>query len=257
MNEVQNVVEIREDKDVTWFLALVKEHNTRHPLVVHVTSSCLEVSSNVVSSRAENYLPIVPSFTPVIDDGDFQVIMDIHIARDLKEKDVFASKEILSNCFNLIVVKKNFEFKTVRSNSRSIVFQCVQDGCQWYVRASRYKRSVLWMLRKFIDVHDCSIKSVQSCHRQISSSLIAECLKNDFRFSSSHTSTPSDIVYKVRKEFGVNVSYYKAWSAKEHIMKSLKGDARESYALIPKFLMKLEERNPCFFSCFQLIVKVA
>jgi len=82
-------------------------------------------------------------------------------------------------------------------------------------------------------------------------------LKNDFRFSSSHTSTPSDIIYKIRKEFGVNVSYYKAWRAKEHIMKSLKRDARESYDLIPKFLMKLEERNPCFFSCFQLIVKVA
>ena len=110
------------------------------------------------------------------------------------------------------------------------------------------------MLRKFIDVHDCSIKSVQSCHRQIFSSLIAECLKNDFRFSSSHTSTPSDIVYKVRKEFGVNVSYYKAWRAKEHIMKSLKGDARESYALIPKFLIELEERNPGLFSWFKLII---
>ena len=108
------------------------------------------------------------------------------------------------------------------------------------------------MLRKFIDVHDCSIKSVQSCHRQISSSLIAECLKNDFRFSSSHTSTPSDIVYKVRKEFEVNVSYYKAWR-----MCSLKGDARESYALIPKFLMKLEERNPGLFSWFKLIIEVA
>jgi len=75
-------------------------------------------------------------------------------------------------------------------------------------------------------------------------------LKNDFRFSSSHTSTPSDIVYEVRKEFGVNVSYYKAWRAKEHIMKSLKGGARESHALIPKFLMKLEERNLGLFFCF-------
>ena len=114
---LKNLVGIHKNKDVAWFLALVKEHNTRHPLVVHVTSSCLEVSSNVVCSGAKNNLPIVPSFTPVID------------ARDLKKNDVFACKEILSNCFNLIAVKKNFEFKIVRSNSRSIVFQCVQDGC--------------------------------------------------------------------------------------------------------------------------------
>lgn len=112
-------------------LALVKERNTRHPLVIHVTSSCLEVSSNVVSSRAENYLPIVPSFTHVIDDGDFQVIMDIHIARDLKENDVFFSKDILSNCFNLIAVKKNFEFKTVSQIQDQLcfnVFKMVVNG---------------------------------------------------------------------------------------------------------------------------------
>lgn len=69
----------------------------------------------------------------MIGDGNFQVIMDIHIDCDLKENDLFASKEILSNYFKFIVVKKNFEFKTVRSNPRSIVFQCVQDGCQWYM----------------------------------------------------------------------------------------------------------------------------
>ncbi|XP_038889216.1 photosystem II D2 protein-like [Benincasa hispida] len=72
MNEVQNVVQIREDKDIAWFLALVKEQNTRHPLVAHASSSCLEVSSNVVSSGAENYLSTVPSSKPIIDDGDFQ-----------------------------------------------------------------------------------------------------------------------------------------------------------------------------------------
>ncbi|XP_038907134.1 uncharacterized protein LOC120092945 [Benincasa hispida] len=250
MNKVQNIVEIHEDKDVAWFLTLVKEQSTRHPLVAHVTSMCLEGSSSVVSSEAENYLSIVPYSMPMIDD-DFQVIMDIHIARDLKEKDVFASKEILSKCFYYIAVKKNFEFKTLRSNSRSIEFRCVQDGCQWYVRASRYKASDLWMLRKFIDIHDCSMNNVQTSHRQASASLIGDCLKNEFRSSSSDSLTPKDIVNKVRKELGVNISYYKAWRAKEHIMKSLKGDACESYALIPKFLMKLEELNPGTFTAYE------
>ncbi|XP_038904237.1 uncharacterized protein LOC120090581 [Benincasa hispida] len=107
------------------------------------------------------------------------------------------------------------------------------------------------MLRKFINIHDCSIKSIQTCHRKASSSLIAECLRNDFRFSYSHTSTPSDIVNKVSKKFGVTISYYKAWRAKEQIMKALKGDAHESYALIPKFLMKLEEKNPGTFTAYE------
>lgn len=58
MNKVQNIVEMHKDKDVawylalvkdqnTWYLGLVKDQNTKTSLVVHVTS-LLEVSSSIV-----------------------------------------------------------------------------------------------------------------------------------------------------------------------------------------------------------------
>ncbi|XP_038891569.1 uncharacterized protein LOC120080959 [Benincasa hispida] len=219
MNEVQNVVQIREDKDIAWFLALVKEHNRRHPLVAHASSSCLEESSNVVSSGAENYLSTVPSSKPMIDDGDFQVIMDIHIPRDLKEKDVFASKEILSNCFYLIAVKKNFEFKTITSNSRAIVFRCVQDGCQW----------------------------------QASSSLIAECLRNDFRFSSSYTSTPSDIVNKVSSITDWSLSLISSITDNMKIMEAIGDGLQPVIEVIGTFTAYEADINGHFKYCYMAI----
>ena len=51
-------------------------------------------------------------------------------ALSLKEKDLFSSKEILLKWLQFIDVKNNFEFRTVRSNSKSIELICSQDGCQ-------------------------------------------------------------------------------------------------------------------------------
>lgn len=100
------------------------------------------------------------------------------------------------------------------------------------------------MLRKYIFYHDCYMNSMQSSHRQASSSVIRDCLKEDFRFRSTNHSLPRDIIYKANTKPGVNISYQKTWRAKEHILKSLYVDVAESYSLIPKFLKKLKEINP-------------
>ncbi|XP_022156574.1 uncharacterized protein LOC111023450 [Momordica charantia] len=85
---------------------------------------------------------------------------------------------------------------------------------------------------------------IQSSHRQASSSFIGECMVEKFRFSSSDRSTPKDIIHHMRTNYGVGVSYYKAWRAKTTVNKLLTGDADDSYALIPKFFVKLKEMNP-------------
>ncbi|KAA0062381.1 protein FAR1-RELATED SEQUENCE 4-like [Cucumis melo var. makuwa] len=51
----------------------------------------------------------------------------------------------------------------------------------------------------------------------------------DFRFMSTDRSIPKDIVHKARTNLGVNISYQKAWRAKEHMVKILHGDIVESY----------------------------
>ncbi|KAA0046064.1 hypothetical protein E6C27_scaffold1096G00160 [Cucumis melo var. makuwa] len=57
----------------------------------------------------------------------------------------------------------------------------------------------------------------------------------------------------MRMNYGVSVSYYnKAWRAKEYVMKLLKGDADDSYALIPKFFSKLKEINPGSFTAYEI-----
>ncbi|KAA0057231.1 uncharacterized protein E5676_scaffold257G00320 [Cucumis melo var. makuwa] len=114
ITDIQTMVQIHEDKDVTWFLSLVKGKITRYPLVdhaiAHVSNMDLEWSS-VVDSGIDNLCSLLPSSS--IDD-DFQILTDIHVSSlsstfDLKEKDLFASKELLSKSFYYIAIKNNFE----------------------------------------------------------------------------------------------------------------------------------------------------
>ena len=56
------------------------------------------------------------------------------------------------------------------------------------------------------------------------------------------------IARKARINLGVNISYQKSWKAKEHIVKILKGDAVESYILIPEFFDKFVKSNPGMIS---------
>ncbi|TYJ96591.1 uncharacterized protein E5676_scaffold1278G00090 [Cucumis melo var. makuwa] len=245
-NSVQHVLKIVENKDVTWFLTLVKDQSTQYPLVAHSVNTVLDASvgSSCSSSIVE------------VDLGDELVIfrdVDITNSKDgltFKEKDLFCSKEILLKSFRFIAVKSNFEFKTLRSNSRSIELRCNEDGCLWFVRASRYKRSELWMIRKYVSDHSCSM-IVHSSHKQASSEFVSHCMIDYLRYSYSH-STPKDIIHHMRMNYGVSVSYYKAWRAKESVMKLLKGDADDSYALIPKFFSKLKEINPGSFTAYEI-----
>ncbi|KAA0041732.1 uncharacterized protein E5676_scaffold654G00040 [Cucumis melo var. makuwa] len=79
---------------------------------------------------------------------------------------------------------------------------------------------------------------------QASSIVIGNYLIDDFRFMSTDRSIPKEIVHKAHTNLGGNISYQKAWRAKEHMVKILHSDTIESYALIPRFFDKLVESNP-------------
>ncbi|KAA0061895.1 uncharacterized protein E5676_scaffold250G001370 [Cucumis melo var. makuwa] len=53
---------------------------------------------------------------------------------------------------------------------------------------------------------------------QASSTVIDNCLIDDFRFMSIDCFIPKEIVHKARTNLGVNISYQRAWRAKEHMV---------------------------------------
>ena len=68
----------------------------------------------------------------------------------------------------------------VRSNHTLFAIRCKDLSCGWYLPASVYKKSGIWVVRKFTNTHQCVVDIVKDDHRQKTSWMIAKCSKNPF-----------------------------------------------------------------------------
>ncbi|GMN48193.1 hypothetical protein TIFTF001_017370 [Ficus carica] len=108
---------------------------------------------------------------------------------------IFENKKLLQYHLHHDAMSKHYQFKVKKSNSTLLHMICIDnEGCQWQLRATRMKGSEMFVVKRFDDVHTCSIEIVQGHHRQAKSWMIRE-----------------------------------AWRGKEAALNSLRGDDAESY----------------------------
>ncbi|GMN67803.1 hypothetical protein TIFTF001_036863 [Ficus carica] len=146
-----------------------------HSIVNNTRSQYDKVSSSdSVSDRV-----IVADYTPVT----------------LRRNCIFDNKKLLQYHFHHDAMSKHYQFKVKRSNSTLLHVICIDnEGCPWQLRATRMRGSEFFVVKRFDDVHTCSIEIVQGHHRQAKSWMIGE-----------------------------------AWRGKEAALTSLRGDDAESY----------------------------
>ncbi|GMN46973.1 hypothetical protein TIFTF001_016149 [Ficus carica] len=108
---------------------------------------------------------------------------------------IFENKKLLQYHLHHDAMSKHYQFKVKRSNSTLLHVICIDnEGCQWQLRATRMRGSKMFVVKRFDDVHTCSIEIVQGHHRQAKSWMIGE-----------------------------------AWRGKEAALNRLRGDDAESY----------------------------
>ncbi|XP_022889304.1 uncharacterized protein LOC111404777 [Olea europaea var. sylvestris] len=97
---------------------------------------------------------------------------------------------------------------------------CVDDNCKWMLRASTVKQSAIFMIRKFVAVHTCSLDFRRNAHWHATSAVIAEHIlgKLDTPYRSY---PPTHIARDMEHEFGVKISYSKARRGKLHTLNML------------------------------------
>src|SRR5216117_3136345 len=79
-------------------------------------------------------------------------------------------------------------------------------------------------------------------HNNVTSMFIAGKIREKLALQPDYK--PVDIVKDMKADFGVEVTYYKAWAAKERAMVQINGTHEGSYAQLPKYIEKLKEANP-------------
>ena len=55
---------------------------------------------------------------------------------------------------------------------------------------------------------------------------------------------PKEIINYMQMDYGVRMSYKKAWRSRGKALKSLYGTEAESYAFLPKLMYMIETKNP-------------
>ena len=79
-------------------------------------------------------------------------------------------------------------------------------------------------------------------HHHVTTSMIVDCIKS--KYSSLKTVyTPADIIRDMQKDYGVSISYMKAWRSKETALEFIRGKPEESYSFLPSFLYMIEKTN--------------
>ncbi|GMN72306.1 hypothetical protein TIFTF001_052830 [Ficus carica] len=128
---------------------------------------------------------------------------------------IFENKKLLQYNLHHDAMSKHYQFKVKRSNSTILHVICINDeGCPWQLRVTRMRCSELFVVKRYDDVHTCSIEIVQGHHRQAESWMIRECVKTKYLDPTNTTYRPREIMRDMQAEFGVFFNYLRAWRGK-------------------------------------------
>ncbi|KAH9782068.1 ADP-ribosyl cyclase/cyclic ADP-ribose hydrolase [Citrus sinensis] len=105
--------------------------------------------------------------------------------------------------------------------------------------ASRLKGCNMFEIRKYYNVHTCSLDSQEKEHRQTSSKLVGQNFQHKFDGASS-SYKPADIRQDFQKEFGYEISYHKVWRAREFAMEMVRVTPADSYHLLPSHVIAVD-----------------
>ncbi|KAM6541244.1 hypothetical protein CsatB_005691 [Cannabis sativa] len=206
-------------------------------------------SSNHNSRRLADYTNEVADF--IIEETtrnkrkreEDKTIIETHKLQTLVEGQLFKDKKMFKSGLCYYAMINNFQFRTKRSEPREYVVTCVDENCKWYVRASTFKHTDYFKVRKYVKEHTCSLEVIMEDHRQANCNVIGELIKTKFT-TIKRVHTPNDIMKDMLDDYGVSMSYSKAWRSREKAIELVRGKTDESYQQLPMYLHMLKVANP-------------
>ncbi|XP_050211913.1 uncharacterized protein LOC126662069 [Mercurialis annua] len=177
------------------------------------------------------------------DDQNQESVSDPLQDIDLTVGKTFKDKATLQACLRLHAINNHYQQKTVKSCQKNIFVKCIDDTCQWYLKASINVHTKQFIIRKQDMNHTCPIETRFSNQKQASASHIAASIKMKY-LNVKATYTPVDIRSDMQTLHGVKISYMMAWRSRELAFEMLRGKPCESYKSLPTFLYMLGTRNP-------------
>ncbi|XP_019097384.1 PREDICTED: uncharacterized protein LOC109131166 [Camelina sativa] len=190
---------------------------------------------------------------PVFNDGKGEgvdtAISDIQYEGDkLFVGRVFKSKSDCKIKIAIHAINRKFHFRTSRSTPKFMVLKCISKSCPWCVYAAKIDSSDHFQVRQATQKHTCTVDERRSYHRLATTQVIGEIMQSHF-VGVRRGPNAAAIRKILLDEYHINISYWKAWRAREVAMELSMGSMAGSYALLPTYIGLLQQTNPgsvCF-----------
>ncbi|XP_058102768.1 uncharacterized protein LOC131246545 [Magnolia sinica] len=153
----------------------------------------------------------------------------------------FDSVSDFRDALRMYAIAKGYALKTIYSSQSRVTAKCRAQGCPWRVHASRLASMKRFKIRKMNNVHTCGGVGKDS-HPNASNIWIASIIKDKLRDKPHYK--PKEIVNDIYQEYGINVTYRRAWNAKEAAQKQLLDSQSDAYSQLPWFCNRIKETNP-------------
>ncbi|XP_055961030.1 uncharacterized protein LOC126672725 [Mercurialis annua] len=163
--------------------------------------------------------------------------------KDIYVGQIFKDKKIMITSFCFYTIANHFQYKVSKSCPKEYIVNCLDDNCKWTVRASRDGKTSMFVVRRVNNIHTCPPEIRMEDKRQATSLIIGEYIKTKF-LDVKTIYTLSDIIADIQKDFGVILSYNRAWRSKGKALDQIRGNPCDSYSILPKFQHMLLQTNP-------------
>ena len=140
-------------------------------------------------------------------------------------------------------ISQKWEFKYERNDGNKIAVICSSEGCMWRVYASFHKVDRTFGIRRCNLVHSCgsnvlSGRDNPKANARWIAHHIQEKVRTDPNYKVKNARTD------LKKDFGVEINYQKAWNAREIALREIHGNDCDSFNKLRWFCDAVKESNP-------------
>ncbi|XP_019098324.1 PREDICTED: uncharacterized protein LOC109131609, partial [Camelina sativa] len=156
---------------------------------------------------------------------------------------IFKNKEDCTIKMAIHAIRRKFHFVTSKSSTMKVLAVCVSHTCPCRVFAHKMDDSDRLEIRSITLQHTCSVDARGDFHKQATTTVIGSLMKTRYA-GVGRGPRPNERRHILCQEFSLNVSYWKAWRAREIVMDNAMGSAIGSFALVQPYIKLLLQTNP-------------
>lgn len=154
----------------------------------------------------------------------------------------FDSSKDFREVLHKYAIAKGFVYKFIKSEGPRVTVVCSGKDCPWRIHASKSSANQEFTIKKMNDIHTCERENSKQSHRLATQSWVASVIKEKLRDIPDYK--PRDIANDLEREYGLRLSYHRAWRGKAIAEKELHGSQEQAGSELPWLCEKIVETNP-------------